>query len=96
MLSHTCPWKFAQESDERYNIYLDHLNNFSLFEKYSSPIKKLLYGILQPDARKRITIKEILEDPWIKSICFCTANNADFVDHKHLTINTTIATSLIS
>lgn len=42
MLSHLCPWKIAQDSDARYKIYLDHLNNFGLFEKYAPPIKLLL------------------------------------------------------
>ncbi|KAI8903575.1 kinase-like domain-containing protein [Gorgonomyces haynaldii] len=83
MLANSIPWKSAEASDPRYKIYLDSVSHFSLFEKYSAPIKNLLYQMLKPYPGERIKPAQILQDPWVKSCSVCTPSNADYVDHRH-------------
>lgn len=53
------------------------------FEKFSSPVKSLLYGMLKPDPNSRFNITQIMADPWFVSISCCDLTNGFFVDHKH-------------
>ena len=82
-MSNSILWKSAISSDIRFKYYLDHLSSYHQFEKLRPGPRAMLYRLLNPDPSKRITLVEILDDAWFKSLSVCNLTNRDTVDHRH-------------
>ncbi|KAI9595747.1 kinase-like domain-containing protein [Syncephalis fuscata] len=82
------PFRQANRTDPNYLGFLERRRSgaFEPFLKLSESCRRLMYRILEPDTSKRITVEQILEDPWIKGIEVCTDNHAESGnEHHHLT-----------
>ncbi|RIA95019.1 kinase-like domain-containing protein [Glomus cerebriforme] len=68
------PFRMAVPTDPNYANYLEKRNNkeYEPFEKLPRGCKELMYNILEPNPRKRITIDGIKQDTWFKSIESCS------------------------
>ncbi|PKY18917.1 Pkinase-domain-containing protein [Rhizophagus irregularis] len=68
------PFRMAVPNDPNYASYLEKRNNrdYLPFEKLPQGCRELMYNILEPNSRKRITIEGIKQDPWFKSIESCS------------------------
>ncbi|KAG0301000.1 serine/threonine-protein kinase HAL4/sat4 [Dissophora globulifera] len=78
------PFRAAMSQDPNYQHFLDMraANAYEPFEKLPSGARNLMKKILEPNAEKRITIEEILEDEWFKKIETCIhGENQD--PHRH-------------
>ncbi|KNE55130.1 HAL protein kinase [Allomyces macrogynus ATCC 38327] len=66
------PWKQATKADPNYAYYLSNRKrNFEALDRLPDGCRELMYKILEPDPRKRITVAEIISDAWFKSIQVC-------------------------
>ncbi|RKP08307.1 kinase-like domain-containing protein, partial [Thamnocephalis sphaerospora] len=67
------PFRQANRSDPNYLGFLERrrAGAFEPFLKLSEGCRRLMYRILEPDTSRRLTIEQILEDPWVKSIEVC-------------------------
>ncbi|KAI7905831.1 kinase-like domain-containing protein [Cokeromyces recurvatus] len=90
-------WERAVQSNSSYRKYLDgystfkrELNNrtsFYPFNSFTPAQRQVLYCMLDPIPKNRITVDELLEnDPWIKSIACCNHDSIDSYGqtHKHI------------
>lgn len=75
-------------NDPNYASYLEKRNNrdYLPFEKLPQGCRELMYNILEPNPRKRITIEGIKQDPWFKSIESCSDTPPKQLKqiHKHI------------
>lgn len=77
MIYHTVPWDAATETDLNYKHYLEYgWDEFEPFKKLSNGSQAILKHILEPDPTKRITIEEIMMNPWFKEIKDCTISSS--------------------
>ncbi|KAF9407463.1 serine/threonine-protein kinase HAL4/sat4 [Podila epigama] len=78
------PFRAAVPQDPNYQHFVDmrSINNYEPFEKLPPGSRKLMKRILDPNPETRITMKEILQDEWFKSIEICIhGENQD--PHRH-------------
>lgn len=68
MVFHTIPWEVARASDPAFRQFLANPRAFEPFKRLSFGARTLLKRMLEPDPNRRITIAEILEDDWVKTI----------------------------
>ncbi|KAF9366853.1 hypothetical protein BGX34_003953 [Mortierella sp. NVP85] len=64
-----------QEGSAVYNTYAynNHIGGHGFIDRIESPgCRRVLYGILEPDARKRLTIDQVVNDEWVARIRYCT------------------------
>ncbi|KAJ3091491.1 hypothetical protein HK102_000335 [Quaeritorhiza haematococci] len=75
MFFHSVPWRAAKASDPHYQNYLQRRHaegyGFPAFDRLPLQPRLMIYRILEPDTTKRITIPQMVEDPWFKSIEVC-------------------------
>ncbi|KAJ3019098.1 UNVERIFIED_CONTAM: serine/threonine-protein kinase HAL4/sat4 [Siphonaria sp. JEL0065] len=84
MTYNSIPWKSASPSDARYKHYQEHRGNFWPLDRLPPPKRKVMYRILDPDVTKRTSMKEIMQDDWIKFISCCqTGMPLEAVAHSH-------------
>ncbi|GJJ71123.1 hypothetical protein EMPS_03473 [Entomortierella parvispora] len=79
------PFRAAMSQDLNYKHFLEMraVNNYEPFEKLPLGCRTLMKKILDPNPKTRITIEQIKEDPWFKSIETCLhGENQD--PHRHL------------
>ncbi|KAJ1564425.1 serine/threonine-protein kinase HAL4/sat4 [Nowakowskiella sp. JEL0078] len=81
------PWRAANPSETRFKYFLEHHGKFWPFDRLVPGMKKIMYGILEPNPDKRMTIDEILEEPFFKSVCVCR-DSEKTADHQHLVSKT--------
>jgi len=65
----------TQEGSAVYNTYAynNHIGGHGFIDRIDSPgCRRVLYGILEPDARKRLTIDQVVNDEWMARIRYCT------------------------
>ncbi|KAF8940926.1 serine/threonine-protein kinase HAL4/sat4 [Dissophora ornata] len=58
-----------------YNTYAynGHIGGHEFLDRIETPgCRRVLYGILEPDARKRLTIDQVVNDDWVSRIRYCT------------------------
>lgn len=78
------PFRAAVAQDPNYQLFIDmrSVNNYEPLEKLPIGCRKLMKRILDPNPETRITMEEILEDEWFKSIETCLhGENQD--PHRH-------------
>ncbi|KAG0078070.1 serine/threonine-protein kinase HAL4/sat4 [Podila epicladia] len=78
------PFRAAVAQDPNYQLFVDmrSVNNYEPFEKLPTGCRKLMKRILDPNPETRITMEDILEDEWFKSIETCLhGENQD--PHRH-------------
>ncbi|KAF9923191.1 serine/threonine-protein kinase HAL4/sat4 [Linnemannia zychae] len=57
--------------------YNGFIGGHEFIDRIETPgCRRVLYAILEPDARKRITIDQVIADEWISRIRYCTDNHA--------------------
>ncbi|KAG0360674.1 kinase-like domain-containing protein [Gamsiella multidivaricata] len=78
------PFRAATSQDPNYQHFLEMraVNNYEPFEKLPPGCRKLMKRILDPNPETRITIEEIMEDEWFKSIESC-AHGENQNPHRH-------------
>jgi serine/threonine protein kinase len=64
MLTGTFPFRGISESDLYYKI---QRGNFKVPDFVSKDAKRIINRLLETDYRRRMTAKELLNDPWLKS-----------------------------
>ncbi|KAG0284839.1 serine/threonine-protein kinase HAL4/sat4 [Linnemannia gamsii] len=78
------PFRAATAQDPNFQHFLTmrEVNNYEPFEKLPVKCRKLMKRILDPNPETRITIEDIMEDEWFKSIESCVhGENQD--PHRH-------------
>ncbi|KAG0204034.1 serine/threonine-protein kinase HAL4/sat4 [Mortierella sp. NVP41] len=88
MVYHGIPFRAATSQDPNYQHFLTmrEINGYEPFEKLPVGCRKLMKRILDPNPETRITIEEIMEDEWFKSIETCVhGENQD--PHRHFEPN---------
>ncbi|KAI9340026.1 hypothetical protein DFJ73DRAFT_845760 [Zopfochytrium polystomum] len=84
MLYNSIPWKAASPQDARFKHYVDNVAAFWPIGRLPPPTRNILYRILNPDVSKRIWIKDIVLDEWIKSIIVCASGMpVEAAGHAH-------------
>ncbi|KAJ3330820.1 serine/threonine-protein kinase HAL4/sat4 [Blyttiomyces sp. JEL0837] len=84
MLYNSIPWKAAGNNDARFKYYLEHRGSFWPIDRLSPPVRKMMYRILEPDVTKRVWIKDIMEDEWIKATEYCAVGSPmEAMHHTH-------------
>src|SRR5688572_13881529 len=87
MLYQGIPFRMATPSDPNFSHYLDtrHRHAYEPIERLPKGCRELVYGVLEPEPKKRLTIKKITDDSWFKSIEVCTDSNVlSRSKHKHI------------
>lgn len=75
--------------------YNNHLGGHEFIDRIESPgCRRILYAILEPDARKRVTIDQVLADEWVSKIRYCTDNLAAQEDQACLVFGRDAVTGL--
>ncbi|KAG0285582.1 serine/threonine-protein kinase HAL4/sat4 [Linnemannia gamsii] len=55
--------------------YNNYLGGHEFIDRIETPgCRRIMYAILEPDARKRLTIDQVLADEWVSRIRYCTDN----------------------
>ncbi|KAK3822882.1 MAG: kinase-like domain-containing protein [Benniella sp.] len=63
------PWARAdRKKDARFARFINDI----MAHRQSPGCRRVLYGILEPDARKRLTIDQVVNDEWVARIRYCT------------------------
>ncbi|CAI2177931.1 1406_t:CDS:2 [Funneliformis geosporum] len=85
MMYQSIPFRMATPTDPNYANYLERRNSekYEPFEKLPYGCKELMYKILEPNATKRITIAQIKQDPWFKSIESCSDTSIKKLKQSH-------------
>ncbi|CAO3566774.1 unnamed protein product [Mortierella alpina] len=53
--------------------YNGHVGGHEFIDRIETPgCRRVLYAILEPDVRKRVTIEQVVRDEWVARIRFCT------------------------
>ncbi|KAG0001677.1 serine/threonine-protein kinase HAL4/sat4 [Entomortierella chlamydospora] len=78
------PFRAATAQDPNYQHFLEmtSVNAYEPFEKLPLGPRNLMKRILDPNSETRITIEEIMEDEWFKSIETCVHGNNQN-PHRH-------------
>jgi serine/threonine protein kinase len=89
MRHRSIPFRMASLDDCNYKTFIEkrRKGTCTQFNQYSEGCKRLMERILEPNPDNRITIAEILEDEWFKSIEVC--NEGDVCNgpaHCHYTL----------
>ncbi|CAG8477084.1 5715_t:CDS:2 [Racocetra fulgida] len=86
MIYQGIPFRMATPSDPNYTNYLEtkNLGLYEPFEKLPSGCRELMYKILEPDAKKRITIERIEKDTWFQMIECCAGSCSLTKKHNHV------------
>ncbi|KAG0260059.1 serine/threonine-protein kinase HAL4/sat4 [Mortierella polycephala] len=66
--------------------YNGNLGGHQFIDRIENPgCRRILYAILEPDARKRVTIDQIVNDEWVAKIRYCTdfAPGSGLLHHRH-------------
>jgi len=72
MTFHSIPWEVANSKNPEYAHYLENRKlTEEPFVRFSSGPQHLLFKMLNPDPAQRITIDEILKNPWFQQIKLC-------------------------
>ncbi|KAG0076358.1 serine/threonine-protein kinase HAL4/sat4 [Linnemannia elongata] len=75
--------------------YNNHLGGHEFIDRIESPgCRRILYAILEPDARKRVTIDQVLADEWVSKIRYCTDSLAAQEDQASLVFGRDAVTGL--
>jgi len=85
MIYQGIPFRMASPSDPNYTNYLEtkSMGLYEPFEKLPSGCRELMYQILEPDVKKRITIEAIKMDTWFQMIECCAENENCHLTRKH-------------
>lgn len=86
MLFHGVPWRQATLKDPNYAYYLENRSHFEPFMRLPPALAHLVERVLEPDPMQRISIADLKDDVYFKSIDSCE----DCVDrhgkyHNHFT-----------
>ena len=75
----------AVPTDPNFANYVEKRVNreYEPFEKLPHGCRDLMYKILEPNAKKRITIDGIKQDPWFKSIESCSETTPKKLKQLH-------------
>ncbi|CAG8480051.1 22980_t:CDS:2 [Racocetra persica] len=86
MIYQGIPFRMATPSDPNYTNYLEtkNLGLYEPFEKLPSGCRELMYKILEPDAKKRITIERIEKNTWFQMIECCAGSCSLTKKHNHV------------
>jgi len=86
MIFQGIPFKVARADDTNYRHYLDTRKHKSYepFERLPAKCRELMYRIVDPDVRKRITVQAIMNNEWFKSIEVCNDGEGNRCEHHHL------------
>lgn len=79
--------------DREFRNYLRHYpsQTFPNFKKFPTPVRELLYRMLDPNPETRITAEQVLQHEWLKSILVCEKGiDALNRDHHHTSISSTL------
>ncbi|KAG9322336.1 hypothetical protein KVV02_001557 [Mortierella alpina] len=53
--------------------YNNHVGGHEFIDRIETPgCRRILYAILEPDVRKRVTIEQVVRDDWVARIRYCT------------------------
>ncbi|KAF9986305.1 serine/threonine-protein kinase HAL4/sat4 [Mortierella antarctica] len=53
--------------------YNSHVGGHEFIDRIETPgCRRILYAILEPDVRKRVTIEQVVRDDWVARIRYCT------------------------
>ncbi|KAI1306464.1 serine/threonine-protein kinase HAL4/sat4 [Mortierella claussenii] len=53
--------------------YNHHVGGHEFLDRMEAPgCRRVMYGVLEPDSRKRLTIDQVVNDEWISQIRYCT------------------------
>ncbi|OAQ27857.1 Pkinase-domain-containing protein [Linnemannia elongata AG-77] len=92
------PWARAdRKKDARFNRFITDIMNHRHSEvqrRLHPGCRRILYAILEPDARKRVTIDQVLADEWVSKIRYCTDNLAAQEDQASLVFGRDAVTGL--
>ncbi|KAI8833556.1 kinase-like domain-containing protein, partial [Chytridium lagenaria] len=84
MLYNSIPWKAATISDARFKHYVEHHGAYWPLDRLPPGSRAAMYRILEPNPTKRITMSQLFENEWFKSIEVCLGKTPDEVHHKHI------------
>jgi protein-serine/threonine kinase len=80
-------WHKAKKSDSSYCGFLrafEQNQTFELFRSLRAHERRVLYRMLDPNPKTRITTAQLLNDPWIQSISVCqNSTDASGRVHRH-------------
>ncbi|KAI9218498.1 kinase-like domain-containing protein [Blastocladiella britannica] len=66
------PWRHATKDDPNFAFYLKHRQrDFEAIDRLPEGCRDLMYKILEPNPKKRATIKDVVADPWFAAIDTC-------------------------
>lgn len=89
MYTKTILWRAAKTTDDAYKAYKSRkIDTCVAIEKLPHECRRTIYGLLEPDPAKRLTISEVLESDWMETteICSCkctaTSDGSRFM-HRH-------------
>ncbi|ORY00132.1 Pkinase-domain-containing protein [Basidiobolus meristosporus CBS 931.73] len=87
MLYRGIPFRTATKNDPNYKNYLElrRLGTYEPLNKLPPGCRELFMRILEPNPAERITMEEILEDEWFKSIEVCDNCESSKGHHRHFT-----------
>ncbi|KAL1919695.1 uncharacterized protein VTP21DRAFT_1626 [Calcarisporiella thermophila] len=80
------PFRTATLEDPGYKQYLEahRTRTFEPFDRLGKGARSMMYRILDPDPKTRITIPEIIEDAWFKRIEVCDNGRGSYREHFHV------------
>ncbi|KAI8097460.1 kinase-like domain-containing protein [Halteromyces radiatus] len=89
MIIRRFPWRIprpAQDQSYRNFITPSTQSAARLFKMLPRESRSILSRILEPDSTKRCTLQDVLDDPWVKSIDTCTAEEPSIHHQHHLLV----------
>jgi hypothetical protein len=82
------PWQVATTKDANYSYFLEHRGvEYEPLCRLQPGVKELMFKILEPDPKKRITVQEIMDDGWFKKVETCHDAKPPSVEHSHFVDN---------
>ena len=92
MLYAGTPWKQATQSDMDYNHYLKaRRQKYFAIDCLPFEISTVLYRILEPDPKQRLTVDNVLDSGWARNITICqNLMDSNGQRHRHICINKSI------
>ncbi|KAJ1565942.1 serine/threonine-protein kinase HAL4/sat4, partial [Cladochytrium tenue] len=84
MMYNSIPWRSAGPTDARFKNYADNMQAFWPIGRLPPPTRNLLFRILTPDAARRASMRDIMDDEWVRSLVVCAPGMpADAAGHTH-------------
>ncbi|TPX32597.1 hypothetical protein SmJEL517_g04330 [Synchytrium microbalum] len=91
MIYNSVPWRASKQGDTHYQCYLSRrhpgppAHGFIPFDRQPPGTRDMLYRLLDPSADQRISITEIMNDPWFMKIesCKLATKDTHVVGHHH-------------